>query len=143
MYDFPHTGLITQELLGKQPEKHGYNQSKVTPGLWQHKWHTIAFSLVVDDFGFKCVRKEHANHLITALKQDYELDEDWNRTKYCGISLDLDYENREVHLSMSGYVEKGLQRFNHIPGKMNKDQPYQHIKPNYGTRAQYVEEEDS
>ena len=58
------------------------------------------FSLVVDDSGVKYIGKEHANHLIAALKQDYELDENWDGTKYCGILLDWYYESREVHLPM-------------------------------------------
>ena len=58
------------------------------PSFWKHKWHPIACSLVVDDFGVKYVGKEHADNLSAALKQDYELDEDWDGTKYCGISLD-------------------------------------------------------
>ena len=66
----------------------------MTPGFWKHKWRPIASSLVVDDFGVKYVGKEYADHLIASLKQDYELDENWDGTKYCGISLDWDYENR-------------------------------------------------
>ena len=54
----------------------------------------------------KYVGKEHADHLTAALKQDYKLDEDWNGVKYCGISLDCDYDNREVHLSMPGCDKK-------------------------------------
>ena len=138
MHVLPHTGLIAQEPIKKRLEKHGYNQSKVTPSLWKHNWHPIAFSLVVDDFGVKYARKEHADHFILALKQGYEIDEDWDGTKYCGISLYWSYENREVHLFMPGYVKKGLRRFNHIPDKMNEDQPYQHTRPNYGTKAHYV-----
>ena len=96
-------------------------QSKVTPGFLKHKWRPIAFSLVVDNFGVKYVGKEHADHLTAALKQDYELDEDWEGTKYCGVSLDWNYIDREVHLSMHGYVEKARQRFNHIPMKKNEN----------------------
>ena len=124
MYGFPHAVLIAQDPLKKWVEKHGYHQTKVTPGFWKHKLRPIAFSLVVNDFSIKYVGKEHANHLIAALKQDYEFDEDWDGTKYCGISLKWDYENREVHLSMTGYVGKGCEdsttskakwmRINHI-----------------------------
>ena len=97
---------------------------------------------MVDDLGVKYVGKEHGKHLIAALKQDYELDKDWDGTKYCGVSFDWDYINREVHLSMQGYVKKARQRFNHIPGKKDEDQPYQHAIPNYGAKAQYAELED-
>ena len=68
MYDLPYPGLIAQELLKKRLQRHGYNQSKVTPGFWKHKWRPITFSLMVDDFFVKYVGKEHADHLIAALK---------------------------------------------------------------------------
>ena len=64
---------------------------------------------MVDDFGVKYVGGEaHANHLIKALKKNYDISEDWKGLKYCGLSLDWDYKKREVHLSMPGYVEKAL-----------------------------------
>ena len=53
MYGLPHAGLIAQQLLEQRLQKHGYEQSKITPGFWKHKWRPIAFSLVVDDFGVK------------------------------------------------------------------------------------------
>ena len=40
------------------------------------------FFLVVDDFCLKYVGKEHADHLIAVLKQGYDLNEDWDGTKY-------------------------------------------------------------
>ena len=117
MYGLPHAGLITQELLKKRLEKHGYNQSTVKPSFWKHKWRPIAFSLLMDGFGVKYIGKEYADPLIAALKQDCKLDKDWNGVKYCGISLDWDYKYMEVHLTIPGYVKKGLCRFNHIPEK--------------------------
>ena len=47
------------------------------PGLWKHEWMPVCFSLVVDDFGVKNVGEAHANHLIQALKKNYEISEDW------------------------------------------------------------------
>ena len=69
--------------------------------------------LIVDDFGVKYVGKEHADHLIKVLKEHYEVAEDWDGEKYCGITLDWDYIKRKVHLSMPGYCEEGLSRFRH------------------------------
>ena len=34
MYGLPQAGLLAQELLEKRLEKHGYTQSKNTPGFW-------------------------------------------------------------------------------------------------------------
>jgi hypothetical protein len=36
MYGLPQTGLIANELLEKRLNGHGYPQSKLVPGLWQH-----------------------------------------------------------------------------------------------------------
>ena len=36
----------------------------------------VMFTLVVDDFGVKHVNKEDAEHLMSALKQNYEVTED-------------------------------------------------------------------
>ena len=72
----------------------------MTPGLWTHEWRPICFSLVVDDFGVKYVGKEHAAHLVAALKETYDIEVDEKGEKYVGISIDWDYKNGEVHLSM-------------------------------------------
>jgi hypothetical protein len=79
MYGLPQAGILAQELLEKQLNKHGYLQSKAVPGLWTHKTRPILFTLVVNDFGVKYIGKEHAMHLISILKQHYKISEDFNR----------------------------------------------------------------
>ncbi len=73
MYGLPQAGILAQELLEKQLNKHVYSQSKAVPGLWTHKTRPILFTLVVNDFGVKYVGKEHLMHLISILKQHYEI----------------------------------------------------------------------
>ena len=82
MFGLPQAGLLTQELLAERLAKHGYNQSEVTPGLWTHKWRPICFYLVMDNFVIKYVGQEHADHLISALKEMYELEVDTEGAKY-------------------------------------------------------------
>ena len=113
MYGLPHAGIIAQKLLEERLAKHGYHQSDKTPGLWTHVWRPISFSIIVDDFGVKYVGKEHADHLIKILEENYVVDKDWEGKKYCGISLDFDYAKRQVHLSMPGYCDEALRRFKH------------------------------
>jgi len=62
----------------------------------------------VDDFGVKYINKTDINHLIQALKQDYKIEDDWEGTRYLGNTLYWDYKEREVHLSMPGFVERAL-----------------------------------
>ena len=69
MYGLPQVGLLAQELLEKRLEKHGYKQSKYTPGFWTHKTRPICFILVVDDFGVKYVGEDNAKHLIQVLEE--------------------------------------------------------------------------
>ena len=37
MYGLPQTGLLAQELLQERLAEHGYHQSKIIPGLWNHE----------------------------------------------------------------------------------------------------------
>ena len=57
MYGQPQVELLAQELLEQRLQKHGYTQSKATPGFWTHAWQPISFTLVVDDFGVEYVGK--------------------------------------------------------------------------------------
>ncbi|KAL7523648.1 hypothetical protein ACHAXR_000266, partial [Thalassiosira sp. AJA248-18] len=129
IYGLPQAGILAQQLLEKRLETKGYRQSKTTPGFWKHDWRPISFTLVVDDFGVKYVGKEHAEHLLAAIEEHYELD--W------------DYEKREVHLSMPGYVHEALQRFKHQIPKKEQNQPHRHVIPTYGTKIQYANAADS
>ena len=44
-----------------------------TPALWKYTTNPIIFSLIVDNFGFKQIVKENANHLIQALQKLYTI----------------------------------------------------------------------
>ena len=142
IYGLPHAGILAQKLLEKRLNNADYYQSDLTPGFWKHKWRPISFTLIVDDFGVKYVGEQHANHLIEVLKGFYDVSEDWKGEKYAGITMDWDYEKRQVHLSMPGYVKEALVRFKHKL-RRKTDQPHRHEPPKYGATIQYAKEEDS
>jgi hypothetical protein len=104
--------------------------------LWSHEHRPVLFSLVVDDFGVKYVGKEHAQHLIDSLSAFYELTVYWEATKYCGITLEWDYVNRTVDLSMPNYVAEALHHFQHPTPKHPIHAPSKWSPPNYGTKIQ-------
>jgi hypothetical protein len=87
MYGLPQAGIIAQELLQESLAKVGYHQSKIIPGIWTHKMQKICFTLVVDDFAIKYTKLEDAQHLIEALKKDYNITVDWDATKYIGLTI--------------------------------------------------------
>jgi hypothetical protein len=140
MYGLPQAGLLANELLEKRLNKHGYYQSKLIPGLWKHKTRPIQFTLVVDDFGVKYVGQEHAIHLKQVLEEHYKVTTDWAGERYVGIHLKWDYNKRQVHLYMPGYVKKALIQFGHkLKNKQN--QPFPHTPIKYGAKKQYAKEQ--
>jgi len=113
MYGLPQAGIIANQLLKKRLAKFGYYEMPHTPGLWRHESRPVSFTLVVDDFGIKYVGTEHLEHLLNALKTDYEVSTDYDGALYCGITLKWNYEHRYVDISMPGYVEKQLLKYKH------------------------------
>jgi hypothetical protein len=54
----------------------------------------------------------------TAIKQNYTIVEDWKGTLYCGITLDWNYKEQWVDISMTRYIQKVLQRLKHSKPKV-------------------------
>ena len=90
MYGLPQAGLLSQQLLEKLLNGKGYQQNKITPVFWTHKWCPIYFSLCVDDFGVKYNGKKHADHIITVLKEHYTISQYWKGQRY--LCLDIDWD---------------------------------------------------
>ena len=93
MYGLPQTGMLANELLQKCLKLHGYAPTKHKPGLCKNETRSTIFTFVVDDFGVKYIDKNNVEHLITALKKNYEITIDWEGKRYCGMKLDWDYMN--------------------------------------------------
>jgi hypothetical protein len=123
MYGLPHAGLLANKQLEERLNKHGYQHSKLVPGLWKHKTRPIHFTLVVDNFEVKYTLQEDVDHLKTTLESNYMVTADWTGKRYIGITFNWDYEQRQVHLSMPNYVKKALQLFQH---KIRREQHSPH-----------------
>ena len=97
---------------------------------------------MVNDFGDKYFGEEHIHHLLRVLKQHYDIKSDWSGQRYIGITLLWDYQRRQVHLSMLGYVAKLLKLFQH---KLSKRQnaPYPMTAIKYGAKQQYASQEST
>jgi len=137
MYGLPQAGILANKLLKQRLEPHGYYEVAHTPGLYRHKWRPISFTLVVDDFGIKYVGKEHADHLISALRKDYsKVEVDWTGGLYCGIKLEWNYQERWVDSWMPDYVQKKLTQYNHPKPKRPQHCPYTPAPVHYGRKSQ-------
>ena len=87
--------------------------------------------------------REHAEHLEQSLRKNYRITTDWKGELYCGITLKWDYERGTVQLSMPGYIERALQRFQHPTPSKAEEAPHAWTKPNYGAKIQYTPDEDN
>jgi len=142
MYGLPQAGILANKLLKERLAKYGYFEMPHTPGLWKHVSRPISFTLVVDDFGIKYVGREHAEHLLRALNKDYTIEADWKGELYCGITLEWNYNEGYVDISMPGYVIKQLIRYAHPHPTKQRHSPYDPDPKTYGKAAQEIPPED-
>ncbi len=136
-------GILANKRLQTHLAKYGYGPAERTPALWTHHTRPIIFALVVDNFGIKYVGKQHADHLINAVKDLYGVSLDWTGSLYCGLTLQWDYQQRTVDVSMPGYVAAALHKFQHPPPIKAQDAPHDWNKPVYGSKVQYAADEDA
>jgi hypothetical protein len=111
-----------------------------THGLWTHDTRPISFSLVVDDLRVKYVGREHAEHLMACITKSYNISSDWNGTAYCGLTLEWDYKNRTVDLSMPGYIKFALHKYQHSARTRPEHAPRTWNPLIYGANMQFVTE---
>jgi hypothetical protein len=111
MYGLSQAGILANKLLQRNLAKDGYPPTQHTHGLWTHDTRSISFSSVVDDFGLKYVGRKNAEHLMACIKKKYNISSDWNGTAYCVLTLEWDYKNRTVDLSMPGYIKEALHKY--------------------------------
>jgi hypothetical protein len=141
MYGLPQAGILTKELLQRNLARDGYRLTQHTHSLWTHNNRPISLSLVVDDFGVKYVGREHAEHLMACINKNYNIASDWNGRAYCGLTLDWDYTNRTVELSLPGYIKAALHKYQHDAPARPEHAPHTWNPPIYGSKTQFVKDE--
>ena len=138
MYGLPQAGILSNKLLRKRLAQDGYFELPHTPGLWKHVCRPVWFTLVVDDFGVKYIGRENAEHLMAALRKNYEVEEDWTGGLYCGIGLSWNYDQGYVDTNMIKYTLKNLKKYNHEKPRKPTHCPYEPYPKKYGAAAQDV-----
>ena len=56
--------------------------------------------------------------------------------------MDWDYDKGVVDVSMTGYIDKVLPKFQHVPPAKEQHAPYKWVQPAYGKKTQYTPEDD-
>jgi len=87
MYGLKQAGKLANKLLATRLFGQGYYQCATTQGLWRHKWRPVIFALIVDYFGVQYTGRQHANHLLAALSEHYEVTTDWTGTSFQVLTL--------------------------------------------------------
>jgi hypothetical protein len=134
-------GRITNDRLTTHLAKFGYLPVPITPSLWKHDTWPIDLSLVVDNFGVKYVGKEHAMHLLRALRKLYTVTEDWDGTLFSGLTIQWNYAKKYVNISMPNSIPAMLHKFQHAqhaPPTKHQGAPHTWTTPSYGAKVQYA-----
>ena len=129
---FAASGKLANEQLQQHLATFGYRPTANTPGLWKHDTRSTIFSLVVDDFGILYTSDDDALHLQRALESKYKITIDRAGTLYCGLTLQWDYRQRTVQLSMPGYVANAIHKFCQNKPTAIQHAPHKCIAPVYG-----------
>ena len=77
MYSLVQDGIIAHDALTEHLKPYVYAPAKITQGIWTQIDRGINFTLLVDYFGIKYIRKNDAYHLILALQAKYEVTQYW------------------------------------------------------------------
>ena len=108
-YGLPQSGKLANDKLRSRLEDAQYYETATTPGLWRHKWRSILFVLIVDDFGLEYVRKQESDHLEIVIKKHHDISQDWEVKEFAGIDLDWNYAtkhcDRTCRLSMKNILK--------------------------------------
>jgi hypothetical protein len=105
-YGLPQAGVLSQQRLFKHLEQTGYSQCQNTPSFFRNQDGSVRFSLVVDDFAILWTSRKSMDHFIATLRQLYSVKINWEGTKYIGMDIDIDRNNRHVTISMARYIDR-------------------------------------
>jgi len=142
MYGLKQASILAYENLVKNLSQFGYQPIEQTDSFWRHNTRPTKFCLCIDDFGVKYFDKADINHLINSLQHNYKLSTDFSGRNYCGLTIDWHYANEFVDISMPGYVEKALTKFQHKP-QLPQYSPHAYTRPQYGKTVQYAKGPDT
>ena len=117
-------GIIANDRLTLNLDKHSYASVPCTPSLWAHAHLPIILYLVVDNLGVKYTGNASAHHIIATLRSLYTISVDWSGSLFCGLTLTWAYNNQTVSVSMPGYINEALHKFQHPHPKLRQDEPH-------------------
>lgn len=143
MYGLPQAAKLASDHLEQQVLiPNGFVECPHTRSCFRHS-NGLLFAKIVDDFGIKYVDENNVRALLKAFDKHYTYKVDWSGTKFIGFTLEWSYTTpiRRLAVSMPGYVEKLVIRFEHILDPILRvHSAGGYTAPVYGAKAQAVAE---
>ena len=112
-YGLRQAARLAYDDLKAHLAQYGYHPDPIALNIWKHKTRQTKFCLCVDDFGVQCFNSADKQHLISALKDKYNITVDNKGENFCGLKLDWDYVQGKVDMSMPDFVQKTLKKLNY------------------------------
>lgn len=136
MYGLKQAALLAYQHLLTFLKPAGYEPITNSIGMWRHKTRKTIFCLCVDDFGIKYMNNEDLIHLLSTLQANYGVTVDKEGRNFCGLTIDWNYKQGYVDISIPGYIEKVLLKYQHPKPKRPEFSPHKHVEPVYGAKQQ-------
>ena len=86
----------------------------------------------------KYTKKEHADHLLATLEENYIISHNWSGSGYLGMDIGWDCASKEAYIVILSYVQDAPKRFHNIRPRREQGQPHPHVKLTYRAKAQYI-----
>ena len=68
---------------------------------------------------------------------------EWESQSYCGIIIKCNYQKRVFYLSIPGYVQSALRKFQHSQPTRKENAPHFWERPNYGETQKFSKADDT
>ena len=91
--------------------------------------------MCVHDFEVKYFDTDDVEHLLDTVKQKYEVKVDWTGRNFLGYTLDWNYEQGFIDLSMPKYVPKMLSHLNYTPSPKPQYSPHECFGVKYSKKG--------
>ena len=145
-YGVPQSVKLANDLLQTRLEDAQYYEKATTMGLLRHKWRSIQFVIIVENFGLEYVRKQDADHLSSVLKNHHYIYRYWEGNKFAGIDLYWNFAtkncDRTCCLSIKNYIKTLLVKLNHPMPSKPQLSPHKCREVKYGSKIQLTPKED-
>ena len=136
MYGLKEAAVLAYNQFSDFLNRYGYSHVPGTAGVWKHATKRTAFCLCVDDIALKYYNKEDLAHFLTALKNHYDYHMDHEGMNYIGLTLDWNYQQGYVDISMPTYIPKLLAKLNHPRPKKPQYSPHEHYLVKYTKKGE-------